>query len=111
MPFVIFDELDGELVTPKHSTAYGELVTGEQIEVGRLRFKKGEGAEPHQHPHEQILIVTEGLLRVTLDGESQDMGPGGGFHAPPDTLHAVEALEDTVVISSKGIVRGVGHKI
>lgn len=111
MPFVVLDDIDKELVTPKHSTAYGELVTGEQVEVGRLRFKQGEGAEPHQHPQEQVLIVLEGLLRVTLNGETRDMGPGTGYHAPPNVLHGVEALEDTTVISSKGIVGGLGHRI
>jgi hypothetical protein len=49
MPFLVFDEIDKEVVTPKYSTAYGELVTGEFIEVGRLRFKAGEGAVEHAH--------------------------------------------------------------
>ena len=29
MPFVVFDEVEKEFVTPKYSTAYGELVTGD----------------------------------------------------------------------------------
>lgn len=27
MPFLVFDEIEKETVTPKYSTAYGELVT------------------------------------------------------------------------------------
>ena len=111
MPFIIMDEIEKETVTPKYSTAYGELVTGEQIEVGRLRFEKGFGAVEHRHPHEQIIYIIEGKLEVHLDGETAIMGPGQGFHAPPNVPHNVIALEDTVVISSKGIVGGVGHKI
>ena len=38
MPVYKLSEIDEELVTPKHSTALGRLVTGEQIEVGVLRF-------------------------------------------------------------------------
>ena len=30
MGFIVMDELDKETVTPKYSTAYGELVTGSQ---------------------------------------------------------------------------------
>lgn len=111
MPFIIMDQLNKETVTPKYSTAYGELVTGEQVELGRLRFEKGYGAVEHSHPHEQILYIVEGALEVTLDGETAVMGPGQGFHAPPNVPHKVTALEDTVVLSAKGIVGGVGHRI
>lgn len=33
MPFFNFDELEKEFVTPKYSTAHGETVTGQNIEV------------------------------------------------------------------------------
>jgi len=86
LPFYRFDHLKKEYVTPKHSTAFGSLVTGEQIEVGLLGFKKGEGANEHAHPHEQVLFVLSGRVEMT-------------------------ALEDTEVLSAKGIVGGVGHRI
>lgn len=111
MPFVVFDEVEKETVTPKYSTAYGELITGEFIEVGRLRFKKGEGAVEHQHPHEQIMVVVSGLLAVDLDGEHAELRPGMAFHAKPDHKHKVSAIEDTEVISCKHVIQGVGHKI
>jgi quercetin dioxygenase-like cupin family protein len=111
MGFHRFDELPKEVVTPKHSTAFGELLTGQSIEVGRLRFKKDEGAEPHQHPQEQIMLVLTGKLEVTMEGETTQLGPGEAFHAVPMTLHRVTALEDTEVISCKALVDGAGHRI
>ncbi len=111
MPFIRYDEIESEFVTPKHSRAYGELATGESIEVGRLRFHAGEGAEEHHHPHEQIVVILEGRLRAHLGGEVAELGPGEGFHAPPDVPHHVEALEDTVVLSCKSVIGGIGHKI
>ena len=66
MGFIVMDELYKETVTPKYSTAYGELVTGSQVEVGRLRFEKGYGAVEHAHPQEQVLIVLEGMTLVSL---------------------------------------------
>jgi len=111
MPFVDFDEVEKDFVTPKYSTAYGELVTGEQIEVARLSFKAGEGAVEHQHPHEQVMYVISGHLSVDLAGEHAELGPGMAFHARPNQPHKVSAIEDTLVISCKGIVGGVGHKI
>ena len=111
MPFIVMDDIDKETVTPKYSTAYGELVTGQQVEVGRFTFAKGTGAVEHQHPHEQVMIILEGELKITMGGEEFIAGPFEGFHAPPNEPHKVDALEDTLVLSCKGIVDGVGHKI
>lgn len=111
MAFHSFDQLPKEYVTPQHSRAYGELLTGQSIEVGRLRFKRGEGADPHQHPQEQIMYVIEGRLQVTLDGQTTELGPGEAFHATPMVLHNVTALEDTQVLSCKSLVDGAGHRI
>ncbi|MEO8422526.1 MAG: cupin domain-containing protein [Actinomycetota bacterium] len=111
MPFVVFEEVDKEFVTPKYSTAYGELVTGQFVEVGRLTFKKGEGAVEHAHPHEQVMYVISGHLSVDLDGEHAELGPGMAFHALPNQKHKVQAVEDTQVISCKHVIDGVGHKI
>ena len=111
MPVYKFDALKKEYVTPKHSTAFGSLVTGEQIEMGLLRFKAGEGAKEHAHPHEQVLFVLSGRVRMNIDGETCELGPREAAHLPPNVPHRLDALEDTEVISAKGIVGGVGHRI
>lgn len=113
MPLIRLDEIDKEYVTPKYSSAFGELVLGERIEVGRLRFDAGDGAVAHAHPQEQVMIVISGRLQVEIpsEGVSGELGPGEGFHAPPNILHRVTAVEDTVVLSCKDVIAGVGHKL
>lgn len=111
MPIFRFAEIQSEYVTPKYSKAFGPLLTGTQIEVGQLRFRAGEGAVPHTHPQEQVMVVVCGRLRVTIDGQTSDLGPGEGFLAPPNAEHHVTALEDTEVLSCKGLVDGRGHRI
>jgi quercetin dioxygenase-like cupin family protein len=111
MPVYKFDALKKEYVTPKHSKAFGSLVTGEQIEVGLLRFKAGEGANEHAHPHEQVLMVLAGRVRMTIGGETHELGPREVAHLPPNVPHSLSAIEDTEVLSAKGIVGGVGHRI
>mgnify|MGYP001771097135 CR=1 FL=1 len=111
MPFFDFDELQAWYVTPRYSKAFGPLVTGSQIEVGRLRFRAGEGAVPHAHPQEQIMVVLRGRLRATLGADTRELGPGQGFLAPPNLLHQVTALEDSEVLSCKALVDGKGHWI
>ena len=111
MPLIRLDEIEKEYVTPKYSTAFGELVAGERIEVGRLRFDANEGAVEHAHPQEQVMIVITGRLRVEMEGEDEELGPGEGFHAPPNVPHRVSAVQDTVVLSCKDVIDGVGHKV
>ena len=111
MPFYKFDALKKEHMTPKHSTAFGSLITGEQIEVGLLRYKKGEGANEHAHPHEQVLFVLSGRVEMMIGGEKAVLGPRDVAHMPPNEPHRLFALEDTEVLSAKGIVGGVGHRI
>lgn len=111
MPFHCFDELPKEYVTPQHSKAFGELLTGQSIEVGRLSFNKGEGAQEHAHPQEQIMVVLDGRLRAQIDGETRILNPGEAFHALPNVPHMVTAEEDSVVLSCKSLVEGAGHRI
>jgi quercetin dioxygenase-like cupin family protein len=111
MPIYQLEDIPEELVTPKHSTAYGRLITGTQVEVGLLRYKAGEGAKQHAHPHEQVLLVLSGKCRLMLAGKPTIIGSGMAALIPPNTPHALEVLEDTEVVSCKGVIGGVGHRI
>jgi quercetin dioxygenase-like cupin family protein len=111
MPIYQLEELPEEFVTPKHSTAYGRLITGTQVELGVLRYKAGEGANEHAHPHEQILLVVSGKCRLTLGGEPNTLERGQAALIPPNVPHSLAVLEDAEIISCKGIVGGVGHRI
>ena len=82
MPFHHFDQLEKEYATPKYSTAFGEMVTGEKLEVGRFTFDKGEGAVEHAHPHEQIMYVISGRLKVEFPDETGEIGPGIRLSCP-----------------------------
>jgi|SRR5687767_11763590 quercetin dioxygenase-like cupin family protein len=111
MPIYNLNEITEEFVTPKHSTAFGRLITGDNVEVGMLRFKAGQGARPHSHPHEQIVIVLSGKMRMTIGGEAAELQKGQAAHIPPNVLHSTDVIEDTEIVSCKSIVNGVGHRI
>ena len=111
MPIYEIDKLPKELVTPRHSTAFGALITGQHIEIGILSYKAGEGAQEHAHPHEQIAICLKGRSRVTLGDETFEIGPGQAVVIPPNVRHSTYILEDSEIISAKSIVDGVGHRI
>lgn len=105
MSHVRFEERDAEnLVAGRYSTGRGQVLRSDRIEVTKIRFAKGFGAQIHQHPEEQVLYLLDGRLRVTCGGETYDVRAGEGTFHPSNVPHGVEALEDTVAVSFKNLV-------
>jgi quercetin dioxygenase-like cupin family protein len=103
MPLVTFDDSRDNKVA-SYSDGRGSVLRSEHFEATKIRFAEGTGAKPHRHPEEQLAFVLSGRLRVTAgeDGELvYEVGPGQATFNPSNSLHGVEALEDTVVLSLK----------
>ena len=104
MPFLVFDEIEKETVTPKYSTAYGELVTGEYIEVGSV----GGNVER---------INTRSLSLRTPEGAVHTV-PFGSLNAVANYSRdwAIVKMEfkvtyDTDLAKVKKIFRGIGDEL
>jgi len=52
----------------------------------------------HSHPHDQIVYVVHGHLRVTSQGKTFDIRTGDTFVVRGDVEHGASALEDSLVI-------------
>ena len=52
----------------------------------------GASIHEHHHPNEEVWIVFEGELEVTIDGVKQVAGPGTVAVVPLDARHSVRAL-------------------
>jgi len=48
----------------------------------------------HRHPNEEVGNVIEGEIKVTIDGETKQAGPGVAAIVPLNSRHAVRALTD-----------------
>ena len=48
----------------------------------------------HQHPHEQITLVTRGSMRLTLAGETRILRQGDGACIPPNAVHSAVILDE-----------------
>ena len=110
MPFHKWDALPDEVISPHYSTATGGTVTGAIIEVGRYRMAGGTGADPHEHPNEQIIYLLNGRLRAHVGDEEQIVEAGEVIHVPPNVVHEIRAIEDSVFLSSKNLVDGEGSR-
>lgn len=110
VPFIHYDQIERECVTPKHSTAYGALAAGQPIEVGLLSFKGGEGANPHRHPHEQIVVVLKGRIRARVGDAMEEFGPGSG----PGATRRAPRHDRTRGLQGpqlQDLIDGKGHRI
>jgi len=107
MAFYKWDDLKGDLITPKYSTAFGPNIAGEKMEVGLFTFPANTEAKPHAHPNEQFMIVLKGRAKWTVGDEEKILGPGEVVYNPPNVLHGIQVLdEDLEVINCKSIVEG-----
>ncbi len=76
MARITLDTDKDHLVTPKHSDARGPVVRGQSIEIMQMNWRTGDSARPHQHPEEQAIYVVSGRMRMTVGGETYEIGPG-----------------------------------
>jgi quercetin dioxygenase-like cupin family protein len=74
------------------------MIVGQKEMLVRWEFKKGALAARHSHPHEQIVMMVHGKLRLAVGEDETIMGPHDIVVIPPQVPHEAEALEDTVVI-------------
>jgi mannose-6-phosphate isomerase-like protein (cupin superfamily) len=59
----------------------GQLHTGCYVEVHQTRLAPGGMPHPpHHHTHEEMFLIREGTLEVTINGQINRLGPGSvGF--------------------------------
>src|ERR1700743_455440 len=61
---------------------------GSGIEIFDTAGGAGGGPPTHRHAWEEIYVVTKGEMDVTVNGETQRLGPGGFAHVPANTPHS-----------------------
>jgi mannose-6-phosphate isomerase-like protein (cupin superfamily) len=58
-------------------TSYASPARGSrELCAWRIEIPGGTEGVPHHVSREEVLYVLDGILRVTLDGEAEDAGPG-----------------------------------
>ena len=61
-------------------------------------YPAGTKIEPHSHATENIGVITQGELLLTMDGKTQLIGAGDWYHVPAGKDHAAEFTADTAEI-------------
>jgi len=67
------------------------------IATQRVLMPAGVRFPPHHHKEHEWLFVYKGRFLLTVDGEIEEVAPGGWKHIPPEVPHSATAVEDTWV--------------
>ena len=66
------------------------------FECHATTLNAGEVAHPpHRHPDEEIIVVKEGTIEVTITGGPQRAGAGSVFFLASEDLHGMRNVGDT----------------
>jgi quercetin dioxygenase-like cupin family protein len=102
MPFLRPDEMLRAEPLPGWQ---GRFWRSESMSFAHYTIAAGASIHEHHHPHEEVWIVIEGLLEVTVDGVARTAGPGAVAVVPPDVRHSVRALEGGTAVVANHPVR------
>jgi len=94
VPNSVLDEKGAKLT---HET-FGDLrvyfdgPTGQlkSLTAGSLRLKPGQSPHPpHEHPEEEIMVVTEGTGEISVEGKVTRVAPGSIMFCAAGKLHGI----------------------
>ena len=67
-----------------HGTSFDSFVRSSDLAAWQLRVEPGTQGVAHRPSHEEVFLVLEGSLRVTLDGTVSELRPRDVMHVPAD---------------------------
>lgn len=74
------------------------LVKTDKMELIRLSLPAGKEIPNHKVRGPVILHCVQGKAEITTMGASQYLVPGQLLYLLPEEIHAVEAVEDTIIL-------------
>lgn len=83
---------------PEPGLARKMLAYNDKLSLVEHRMQKGWVGSVHSHPHEQIVYVVRGHLKVTCQGKTHDIRGGDSFVVRGGVEHGASAVEDSLVV-------------
>jgi quercetin dioxygenase-like cupin family protein len=66
----------------------GKIHTGFPVELHETELAPGQAPHaPHHHEHEEMILIREGAVEVTISGKSTKLGPGSVAYVNSNEEH------------------------
>ena len=95
---VVVKHQDGKTSEPEAGLKRRVLAYNENLLLAEHEMEKGWAGTLHSHPHDQIVYVVSGRLRVTCGDNPFEIGAGDSFVVRGGIEHQAAAIEPSVVI-------------
>ena len=102
MPFFDTNEIEPIESVPGFT---GRFFNSENMTFAHYSVAAGTSLQEHTHESEEVLMVIDGKLEVTLNGETQVVGPHCVAVIPSNAPHALRMITDTRFIAVDHPVR------
>ena len=74
------------------------LANNDKLSLVEHEMAKGWVGTVQSHPHDQIVYVVRGHLRVTCQGQAYDVRSGDSFVVRGGVAHGASAVDDSLVV-------------
>jgi quercetin dioxygenase-like cupin family protein len=91
MPFIDIADIE---VWERRPGWKGKTFHSPSMTFAHWDFTAGSDIHEHHHPQEEVWHIVEGVLDVTIAGETRRAGPGMVAIVPANTPHSVVAVTD-----------------
>lgn len=95
---VVVAHEDGKESAPERGLKRRVLAYNDKLFLAEHEMLKGWAGAMHSHPHDQIVYVVHGHIRVTCQGKTFDVRTGGTFVVRGGVEHGASAIEESLVI-------------
>jgi quercetin dioxygenase-like cupin family protein len=96
--FVIVKNSEARESAPEPGLRRRILAHNDKLSLVEHHMEKGWVGALHRHPHEQIVYVIRGHLKVTCLGKTFDVRTGDSFVVRGGVEHGASAVEDAHVV-------------
>ncbi len=95
---VVVKHEDGKMSEPEPGLKRRVLAYNEKLFLAEHEMTKGWVGTMHSHPHDQIVYIVRGHLKVTCQGQTFDLRTGDTFVVRGGVEHGASAFEASIVI-------------